>query len=877
MILPICYSESFYKMDLPPAIKENLLSGGDESKKLEHHIGCYPWRKNLFEYYGIRYRSKNSKTEYFDYEEAANKKNGFSDKKYYIFPYHEILDGSTEKIGKIIYDKLKNEYNDFYNTANTLVVYTMDGFLNEEQAGQCIVNFYRNIVARMRQEECFCGDRVGVLVQETSIQESEKDAKDKQDLPYSVGKMIHIGLNQATYLAAEEKIKTRDALKVPEFLEKQNKSLEEPLQIREDQKEAEIRFVKNHIRNRGMLIYPNTPVYVTRMKNKIQTDLLDISKIKKECICCNTNAFCLYHVMLRNLRYTNEIVVDITDNCLQTLFWLGVAHGSDVYAITVLHEKTEQDRKESDENGKQESRNVFDVAGLWAAIYHTRDTEGFYRQLALAQIGIERRSKLMVVNSDFYKKSIQEYLFSFEADSSKNKPEKLLEEKKQEERNAMESYYRKHFWNPMLGYNRLSIYLSQRNSTDEKDHEPRINIAKWDLDAISALSHYLSKRTVIGEYHIKSLTEGEIDPEAEKVNFICVGTFVQPMNKTLTEDIHKKIGSKFYNFKGVSNIVYQREEHLTKKCIEGIEKLYKGFNRLDGGKDILFTQHPRTRCTNCQREEYMPSERKIFRSMGEIESSAYCLSQMQKHIEIAQLVLWRENQKTSHGRSYFRVALNGSSGPATFGLSTLFVDQEQKQEYFGEMKEEENHLLCKLQEIVREKFMELFLDRLQKEFDTIKLSGKKSNSSIPDDQQEKYFNLVKHAVSYYLSTVLYRYFLPFLSERDIQRICNGMYIFIHSMKAANTSPFSLRYFSKGCDDAVSDEDIIKIVSLIPNLLSSSLSGFRGLEAFYEVAVKHGDNVGETPKKDTRDVLGIRMLTPDNPVVNCFFISDTNDK
>mgnify|MGYP000867534114 FL=1 len=62
LILPICYSESFYKRLLPEELKKKLNAEKvkQEDKEVEHHIGCFPWRKQLFEYYGIRYKRESS-------------------------------------------------------------------------------------------------------------------------------------------------------------------------------------------------------------------------------------------------------------------------------------------------------------------------------------------------------------------------------------------------------------------------------------------------------------------------------------------------------------------------------------------------------------------------------------------------------------------------------------------------------------------------------------------------------------------------------------------------------------------------------------------------------------------------------------------------
>ena len=148
MILPICYSESFYEIRVPKVKESDEATGEDSGKEkieegiLEHHIGRYPWRKNLFEYYGIRYRSERADdldyiaeentptiTQYLKYDLATRKEYGFSDIQYARFPYHEIIKDSQNnpkglRIGEQIYNRLRETYNKAKYLHHTLVVYT---------------------------------------------------------------------------------------------------------------------------------------------------------------------------------------------------------------------------------------------------------------------------------------------------------------------------------------------------------------------------------------------------------------------------------------------------------------------------------------------------------------------------------------------------------------------------------------------------------------------------------------------------------------------------------------------------------------------------------------------------------------------------------
>lgn len=898
MILPICYSESYYKMVVPDKVKNHAMY-----KTIEHHIDCYPWRKKLFEYYGIRYKreikseinlnldKENARTHYLEYDSATSTEYEFSDIQYSRFPYHENREkeNSQINIGKEIYNKLRDQYNGANEKDNTLVVYTMDGFANKEQAGECIINFYHDITARMRQEKCFCGDRVGVLVQGNVIPEEDKDTRGQLNLFYSVGEIIHIGVNQATYLAAESKLKTDDFMPLKSEHELEVSMTEQTNKITKMQADNIIRYVKGHIRNRGLLIYPNNPVYVSRVKNGIHGDIFsnEVQGEKEVCNCCNMDAFCLYHIMLKTLRYTNQMVVDISDNCLQSLFWLGVAHGSDIYAITVLHEQSEKERKEITGSSEKKTRNVFDVAGLWTAILRSNDTDGFYEQLALAQKGIENHSKLMTKNKKEYQKRLQEKWEVYEQEYIKNELLTLYKEEKQEKDLALESYYRNRFWRPMLRYNKLTIYLPQAYSIDTSNQEPKGYTSKWDFEAISLLSNYLSKRTVIGEYKIDALNPQKGAEDAQRMNYISIGEDVHPLGEKLQDYIWRKIKD---NNGTIHNQLKISDEKS--KC----EKICKGFVQLGDTDKGIFTHHTQSKCSLCKKEfqcnicghraywmETKHCKKKYFYSVQDAKNCICQIAGCKEHIEIGQLILWREDSESLHDRSYFRVALTGSSGPATLALAAIFVGEDQKEEFFKSKQgggkenpvEYKKILLCELQKKVRKSFMDEFMNEIDSILrNDLKYNEIKESSMNAKDKREnlvrleRYIELVKYTISSYLSTVLYKYFLPFLSEKDVNCIYNGMYTFVNSMRIDNESPFIENAQSNvdpSFSTVISNEEVKKIVGEIPKCLLSLLERFRGIEAFYEVRVKHHlgakklDGESKKVEEDTRRVIDIKMI------------------
>lgn len=944
LILPICYSKSYYGMSIPDdtqkIITEKKKKGeqsaeGLSAMQLEHHIDCYPWRRSLFEYYGIRYKSskdsqrltelmKNSKTftdiktlelvdsaffnepitRYLEFNHARDRKYGFSDIKYDLFPYHERLtskNNQIEQVGEGIYNRLRTSYNTADYKDNTLIVYTMDGFLNEEQAGQCIINFYKNITKQMKAEQCFCGDRVGTLIQENAVPEEKKDAIKKGILQYSVGDIIHIGMNQATYTAQKEKIKPKEFLEIETERNKYQAAWQDEI----------CRFVKEHIRNRSMPIYPNNPVYVSRMTNGLQAEILSQDdKIDHEF--SYNEFFCLYHVMLRSLKYTNEIVVDISKNSLQSLFWLGAAHASGISAITVIHSQSEKE-KQLLETQPKPTRTILDVAGLWTAVFRTHDTEGFYRQLALAQLGIEQHSKLMLRNLDDYEERMKELLY--EKDQfAHTKPGEILLQKEADENGVMESYYREQFWQSMLKYNRLQIYFPQMDGHDERDKDPRLHTVKWDVDSIAAISSYISGRKIVGEYQFKTLAQNNFDPKAVDTNFICVGDAARPLQKESRMKVLTGIDGNQKGTQSLAEYVSRQLAHHAKlmsrdkhqglhmkyefKCSnqcprkKQINTMYKGFRSFDNRKTGYYTQLPQASCYQCMHHSpnsiCMKQDKKtpLFTSVSQIKDHQCKMNFRGSHDQLAQLLLWREVSK--EGEVHFWVSLTGASGPATLALSTIFVSKAEKKEVFTEIEtrgwtvnqqeeKQSTYLLNSLQQSVRKDFIKTYISKLSEAInDRDGFAAEEHGSNIKNAKSE-YSERVTFAAKTYLSTILYQFFLPFVSNEDIFLIYNGMKTYIANMMAAKVSPFSLTYSNENGKYKISaDEEFVKqCANDVSEILKETLEEFRGVEAFYKVEVIVAGKQGKRRKKldiDSRKILSIEELNVNNShVVHCLRI------
>lgn len=911
LILPICYSESFYQMHIPEAAKafleeqrnsyaRTVYTGTRDSrqeahleslrKMIEHHIDCYPWRRKLFEFYGIRYRKGNSEVGYTNYRDITDPVLGFSDIQYSRFPYDHPLTEAAEpleakqqenrnqesnennpyaydvvynedrkKVGYHLYNRLRASYNqtgaqgDSPSPFNTLVVYTMDGVLNPEQAGQCIINYYRNMTARIREEFCFCGDRVGILGQSNKILDDPKDTKTNQKLMYKVSDIILIGMNEATHMAMQQKIKTGDFLNAPRL------NHADP-----NWEENALRFVKEHTRNRCIPIYPDEPIYIKQLKTGVQQGVLGLDQtegLTEQEKAARKHFFNLFHVMIHTLSYTNEIVVDLSRNSLQALFWLGVAHGSDAHAITVRHMPTEQELRRGEESEPPAERHIFDVSGLWTAILRSNDTDGFYHQLTKAQLGIEQSNKLILPDSEKYLDRIldqyhapspymQGGYFSFLnrlqtlSGSNPDGMRKLLDEIKgndrlcgiwkalseqnQKESTQLESYYRTCFWRRLLRQNALHLYIPEKTGRTEDSKEPcRVNIS-WDVNATTELSHYLSKRLMIGSYRQTMLRESDPLPDVSQQNFITIGNDTRPFppvkkggsSRTLVDYVRDQLsGSK-------PRRMMVRKVSCPDSVTAGDTREARGFFEQadENCAGDVFAWFPTARCIgnieNAPEDENpaapCPDQIQPGPAGPEAAKCRGCKTSrpgQNCYRQLAQLLLWREASDESRQEMRFRVSLVGVSGPATLALTALLVNPIQRQELFRNAENPSQHPLNRLQTEIREDFVKRYNGLLR--------------AALDDAACQR----VSYATNLYLSTVLYQYFFPFLTRADEMRITNGMAAFL------------------AADDG--SIGISKHKETVLGALRETMKTLQGVEALYTVTVEYSGS--DTDSRRPREI------------------------
>lgn len=1060
LILPICYNESFYEMKIPEKaaellekkrkkLAENGIESGDTEelrKRIEHHIDCYPWRRKLFENYGIRYRNSKSQVHYGLFKDVTQDIYGFSDRRYRRFPYDTIIGNAGDplirfkgevqgedckKIGFLIYDRLRSSYHtkktnqedeiqsqphlsnkyadDWAAKApdnkpaldphNTLIVYTMDGILNEEQSGQCIINFYNNMTSQIQKEHCFCGDRVAVLSQANVIPDDPKDTKVGKKLLYSVGDIIRIGMNQATYVAHQQRIKTDDYLlgdtspkpyappapdspkcllpNSAEFknwkqsLKKWNKDKAQWIRTNSDSISAEpdveyldfddtknhtpedclkswtacteewekyhkiweenwkehtnwpeeaIRFIKEHIRNRCIPLLPDEPIYVKQYTEGIQQNLFHVDELKNNKSFDHTNFFTLFHMMLYTLRYANEVVVDISGNSLQALFWLGVAHGCDIPAITVRHAPTAEELSRMENPNVPKDRRIFDVAGLWTATLNSNDVDSFYDQLSMTQTGIEQHNRLTLSDIDNYRNEFSDLFYeTWRGDhgAQKNDFGDFITRKREEEGKKLESYYRNSFWSKLLRYNELDVYIARYEGSTGK--QPRILDISWDVQATAEINKYLSKRTVIGQYHLQEINKSRKNENSiprtdpQNYNFISIGGASRPLlckekplrmslarhisQKPSLKDLTREIfplpirgykilnARKKYEAHPVSdphthqNI--KNDKHTLGVCQNRPIPPIRGFHTVDG-KKWVFTQFPTFECTrtshpdNCFLEDKRVAlsddyfERSNIANRLHFNSTKTVLRHCElrpgtnQHQQLAQMLLWREVPDDEDNEDIkFWVSLVGVSGPSTLALTSLLVDDQQKELLFTKKNQKNTYSIdwCQtplkdLQYHIRRKILEEFDKKLKSNLET-------SSNKTEDCEHLSY------VTKSYLSTILYQYFFPFISKTDEKRILNSMKAFLNAIAAADGDTFkeikSITVTKPSGEKTIN----VNISSIVTSALEETIESLRGVDVLYTITVK-----SDGGEEDDRWPVDIRYLDSETfkDSVTCLFVN-----
>ena len=164
--------------------------------------------------------------------------------------------------------------------------------------------------------------------------------------------------------------------------------------------------------------------------------------------------------------------------------------------------------------------------------------------------------------------------------------------------------------------------------------------------------------------------------------------------------------------------------------------------------------------------------------------------------------------------------------------------------------------LSSLQNEIRGKLISAFMILLDQKVTPPETDNEKERNAC-----EEYAMKIKYSAVLYLTSVLYRYFLPFLSLEDEEKLLNGLRYFLFSLLASKTVPYPVVGENQ---EFIRKKGEAKIVNAADDALKTVLHNFKGVEALYCVKVK----VKEEANCDSRESLCIRPL---EGAVNCLFV------
>ncbi|MCL2352243.1 MAG: hypothetical protein FWC55_06890 [Firmicutes bacterium] len=699
----------------------------------------------------------------------------------------------------------------------TMLQYDDGGFIDTDVA-KVIVN-YAKFVKRLENGNIFKGDRIAVLVQQGPIYAKNKENPNRRPTEHSFPAFLLNGVNVAAGKAEDKVIKPLD-------------------QVLEGDTE---RFLNDYHKHRGFLFHTRNS-----LNEGASADTRDITVRELR---GGGELLPPFEMMIEALGYANQIVVDTDKNDVVALFWLGVAHGFGAYAVRIMREYTDYEKEQEKlhaesqrktagaaDKGKREKpnaenqrktagaadskpRNVIDLSGLWAAYINSDEYGESERQLETVQLGIASHRKLLPI--------------IVEKDAFPNRNNAKDEEA--DNYSSYESYYRRRMWSALLSHDRLHIILGadpKADSSVKEDRTPRLKVGDWDHQAVSLLTEYSSAHNTVDKYLIRAF-ENKREKKGYAYyrdalgcdNVICVGdNTVNPVSHGIIGDIYQSCDA---------DCLHYRDDIVKPACGEdGKAYSERAFLRWPKGAEpapgdlVVKWRQPTAYCTSCKLQAIDPEacEFKRAENMRRYPPIAVGDGGYNSHISYAQLLIVKKRRDgdTNGGRKeYFEIVVGGGAGPATFALSSLFVNEEIKykrqtdpesrlEEIFDAsvFDDKDGYLLVKLQTEIRRRMLEEF-----------RSSG--YIKGISNGNLEK--------IKEYMRLLLSRYFLPMLYQEDIEGIVKSVKYFVY--KVINEDP-GIEPLNKEARKRLDWNDYIE------KAVRNAIESYVGTEVIFKVEVSH---------------------------------------
>lgn len=757
-ILPICYLKTYYKV----------------GKGEEHSIRTFDWKRTLFEWFSLN---------------SQDGKRYGGDDYFKNFPFA----GSPEN--ECVGQNLREAFDHSLWKTNNLLLYeprqsvqwshgSVAGAINQfseivekvtkgiRPEGDPVLESARS--GSLRTDGMLSrGDRIMLLFSDKKIVIPDKDKKDVS-VSYDYGDVCSIAINQANYNI---------------------ESNEQSAQSRGFE-----RKMWNYIYNCTESQNFDYPLFVDTIKERRFSELnflldgIPLSSQEKSW------SFTYLDVILAKAQHCHTALIDMRENSIKALFWMGIFHGRGRFVVPIRYEGgTENARPENSsciievksenssrifeiksenssrffENAKSEnsSRIIADIAGLWNAYFQSNAPEGFSETVKKVLKGINQKSEhLDAWQKTQFLRSIDAWTYYPPLPSEQDKAEDKANAKANCDMGALDQYYRELFWNVLLAHGDVSLYPASYKASH------RATVSHWDYNAIAQIEKFSNQR--IGAFRtVLQDTLGIHSEEKERIRFPRIIIGDRTVNDVADELIHE-----------IKDQVFQ-----LRKC----DLAYELQN--NPKEDIIWRQCRRMRCDmySPQKRRCIAPQIKPLRGFAKGKSAEWMaefasnralenideLEQMDLSKLYGQIVFRR------HRENLFSILLEGASGPATFALADLLStnefatkaaddcsdkDEKAVDGCSSEGKKKEHKKILSKESLLFYTLQEAMLVQCKEKLEEI-------YNNVLAKSEEVIYGFFAPAANYLMMGLCER-FLPTTSERFIRDLNTRMHLFLTQLR-----------------------------------------------------------------------------------------------
>lgn len=574
------------------------------------------------------------------------------------------------------------------------------------------------------------GDRILLLYSDQPIITEDKDRADSK-VPFNFGDIGRLAVNQANH----------DIERGKHFVEGSNQE-----QLASTPREEQLLWY--NVYNCTMTQSMDSPLSAETVYAELFPELnflSDSKSLDKALHSSKDWSFTYLDAIMAKAQNCFTALIDMRKNRIEALFWMGLFHGRGRFVIPIHYNDPEEEITQKARSGKP-VRVVADILGLWNAYFYSDAPEKFCS-------GVEK-----VLNSSYEKdghlKAVERsgllqalHLWrnpaTGELPDVDEKQEKSPADCEKSVANSLEKYYRRMFWNVMLAHSDVSLYPSAYHHLVE----PKVSL--WDYNGSSAIAQFVNQRSGIFRAVLEDTPKRQ-DTDDSQMNISL------PRNNLITlgaEDVNQQT-SKIRNCViGLKDQVFTLHKKIM--SIDEAENVKRGGGIAQTGE--LEKNEDKPKKDKVAMRGFVPG---INIDQGKEWTEEFLSPQvdtLQNGKLYGQMIFLRID------RNHYFVLLEGASGPATYAMAKLLVDNDINSRKNNPADTEKDPLL----------FYNLQINMLKKHSESLQSKYKQQNGNS-NNKMGEVFALTAN----YLMMCLCERFLPLTSQNFIEDLEARMHLYL---------------------------------------------------------------------------------------------------